>query len=274
MLGLVWVAFCFAEDQDFQYLPEIETVQLKPLMRPEPYTATLYSVIADDLLKIVNNVLLYDTVDQYEALPYVLAFEEHRNIEHEGRLAYTRGIDIKDDYIEYSLLRPGKTLEDPFTGEFLGMEAFVNGYVEVQKFDDPQTVLIKDTLTAVEINARLIPLVGIDLPSIIDVKYPSRPMNGYILSIEYDLNTGGAYLPVVINLGSKHCLKVGHVLDIVEKSREVTDPNTRNKVKMPITKIGEIMIYKVGKKISLGVITYSDRSIVAKDRVTVLGFNN
>ncbi len=274
ILSLLWGGGALAQEEDFQYLPEVETVYLKPQVRAEPYTATIYTVIADDLLKIVNNILLYDSVDQYEALPYVVAFEEHRNIEHEGKIAYTRGIQKKNDYVEYTLLRPGKILKDPVTGDLLGLQAFVNGYVEVQKFGDPQTVLIKDSQTAVEINARLIPLVGIDLPAIVDVKYPSRPMTGYILSIENDLSVGGAYMPVVISLGSKDCLRVGHVLDLVEKRYEVTDPNQRNKIQVPVTKIGEVMVYKVGKKISLGVITYSDRHINPKDIVTVLGFDN
>lgn len=274
ILSLLWGGGALAQEEDFQYLPEVETVYLKPQVRAEPYTATIYTVIADDLLKIVNNILLYDSVDQYEALPYVVAFEEHRNIEHEGKIAYTRGIQKKNDYVEYTLLRPGRTLKDPYTGDFLGLQAFVNGYVEVQKFGDPQTVLIKDTRTAVEINSRLIPLVGIDLPAIIDVKYPSRPMTGYILSIENDLSVGGAYMPVVISLGSKDCLRVGHVLDLVEKRYEVTDPNQRSKIQVPVTKIGEVMVFKVGKKISLGVITYSDRHINPKDIVTVLGFDN
>lgn len=256
--------------EDFQYLPDIETVQLKPMMRPEPYTATIYSVIADDLLKITENVLIFDSVDQYENLPYIIACDEKRNIVNVGDIAYTRGIEVKNDYTEYSILRAGKLLEHPVTKESLGLEVFVNGRAEVQKFDDPQTILIKQALSAIELNARLVPLVGIDLPAIIDVKYPTRPMSGYILTIERDLSVGGAYMPVTITLGRRDCLKLGHVLDIVEQTREVTDPNTRDKVSLPLTKIGEVMVYKVGAKISLGVITYSNRSIVPSDKVMVL----
>ncbi len=270
IVSLLWHGLAIAAEEDFEYLPDLDTVQLRPQMRPQPYTASIYSVIADDLLKFVDNVLIFDSLDQYEMQPYVIGFDEQRNLGHVGNIAYTRGIDIRNDYIEYSLLRSGRKLVDPVTEEVIGIEAFVTGRAEVQKFDDPQTVVIKEALSAVEINTRLIPLVGLDLPSIIDVKYPSRPMTGYVLSIERDLEVGGAYMPVTISLGSKDCLRKGHVLDLVEKGREVTDPNTRNKVKVPLTKIGEVMIYKVGKKVSLGVVTYSDRAVLLNDKVMVL----
>lgn len=255
---------------EFKYLPDMESVQLKPRMRQLPYSAAIYSVLSDDLFKLIQNVLIYDTLEEYQSLPYVISFGENRSVAHEGELAYTKGIDIRDDYFEYSLLRHGKTLIHPETKEQIGVEAFVNGRAIVQKFGDPQTIQIKESLTSVEINARLIPLVGIDLPSIIDVKYPSRPMTGYILSIEDDLSVGGAYMPVTISLGSVDCLKLGNVLDLVEKKIEVTDPNKKNKIKLPLTKIGEVMVYKVGKRISLGIITYSDRSIVVGDKLTVI----
>lgn len=255
--------------EDFQYLPELETVTLKPTMRPEPYSVTLYSIHSDTISKEIENVLLFDSIDQYQALPYVASFEEKRQIAHEGQIAFTKGLSIKDDYSEYTLLKPGVELKHPTTGETLGMQAFVNGSVVVQKFGDPQTVLIKKAFSAIELRARLIPLVGIDLPSILDIKYPPTELKGYILSMGQDYAVGGEYTPVVVSLGVKDGLKQGHVLDILEKQVEVTDPNTRAKIKIPVEKIGEVIIYKVGEKISLGIITYSNRSIAVNDILSV-----
>ncbi|HSX20241.1 MAG TPA: hypothetical protein VLG38_03840 [Gammaproteobacteria bacterium] len=248
----------------FHYLPEVGTVELYPQIRIEPLSASLYKVHVDQLAMYLQNVLIFDTTDDYENLPYIVGFDNSLNMAAEGAIAYTEGLSIKNDVAEFSLLTAGRILKHPISGEQLGVEAFVIGTAVVQKFGEPQTVLITNSLMDMQINTRLVPLVGIDLPSILEVKYPSKPMSGYILAMEGDRFGGGNFTPVVISLGRRDGLKKGNVLNILEESRTVLDRNARKSVTFPIDKIGEVLVYKVGEKISLAIITYSDRLILPK----------
>lgn len=262
-------AYCQKADDKFHYLPELDIVELSPQMRKEPLSAVLYSIKTDILAIFLENILLFDSVDQYQTLPYIVSFQEQRNIGAAGDIAYTKGINVKNDVAEFSLLAPGRILTHPETGEELGMQAFIIGRAVVEKFADPQTVKINQVSEVAEINTRLVPLVGLDLPAIVDVRYPTKVMSGYILAVQHDHLLGGEYMPVVISLGKRDGIKQGHVLNIVDPKITKVDPNTQVDVKMPKVKVGEVMVYKPGDKISLAIITTSNRVIIPNDRLEV-----
>lgn len=266
-----WVCFAsitFAADQGFRYLPDDQVVELKPQMRPEPLTSTIYTLPTDYISAYLDNVILFDNMDQYEALPYIVGFDRDNTIASANDIAYTKGINADSDVSSYSLLEPGEELINPETGEKVGLQVFVIGSAELQKEGNPQTVLITDAKTTIDIGTRLTPSVGIDLPAIMDVKFADNPMQGYILSIANDSDSGGPYIPVVVSLGKRHGLKQGQVLSLKEGVREVKDPDSFKQIELPKNKFGEVLIYKVADKISLGIIMYSNRVVVPNDIVT------
>lgn len=260
---------------DMQYLPEIQTVDLMPRMRPEPLTASLYTISTDTILKYLENLLIFEDMDHYETLPYVVGFDRNAKMGGTGDTAYTKGLFIRNDVSEFSFLAPGNMLEHPVTGEKLGLEVFVIGNGIVKEFGVTQSILISHCETSVEINTRLTPLVGLTLPAVLEVKYPPKSMHGYIVSIPDLRNLAAVYSVVAVSLGRRDGLKQGHVLDIVEGIREVIDPNEitdprqDKEVILPSTKVGEVLIFNVKEKISLGLITYSKRPIILIDELAV-----
>lgn len=266
MLG--WIsAFVYA--QDMQLLPEMQTVELFPTMRPEPLTASLYNLKTGPITKFLQDVLIFDDMDQYETLPYVVGFDRNAKIGGAGDLAYTKGLHVRNDVTEFSFLAPGNELEHPYTGEKLGLEVFLIGRGIVQEFGPTQSVLITKTTTNIDINTRITPLSGLTIPESFDVKYPAKYMHGYILSIPEDRELAGQYSVVIISLGSRDGIKQGNVLDIVEGIREVSDPNKFEDVTLPSAKVGEVLVFSVKEKISLALITYSLRTIIIDDEVKV-----
>ncbi len=265
MIFLSIAQMCSADQ--YHYLPDTQVVDLKPQMRPEPFSSTLYTLPSDDVSVYLRNILLFDSKDEYERLPYVVGFDRDNSIGAEGEIAYTKGLKTNDDISSYSLLAIGEVLTHPDTGREIGIEAYVIGSAELVNGGFPQTILINETTSTIDLGTKIIPSVGIDLPSVLDVRYPDQAMKGYVLSIEQDGMGGGGYSVAVVSLGKKHGIKQGQVLNLIEGVREVNDPESFAEIELPEGKFGEIMIYKVADKISLGIVTTSNRMVVAKDKV-------
>lgn len=267
LLGLA----CTIHAQEFQYLPELEIVDLKPQMRPIPLSAALYSISTDRIITYLENILIFDSKDEYETLPYIVGFDRDNTMVGAGDIAYTRGLSLKRDLSEYSFLHPGAMLVHPETKEELGLEAYIIGRGTLKDFGETQTVLVTESSSILEVNTRLVPLVGVSLPASLEVKYPPKKLEGFVVAIPPNKQLAGVYSPVVISLGRRDGLRQGHVLDLIEGIREVDDPNTytRKEITLPYAKIGEVLIYSVREKISLGLITYATRAIFIDDRVDV-----
>ncbi len=253
----------------FEYLPDLEIVDLKPQMREESYSSTRYTLDTNKIASMLDNILVFDTTDDFEDLPYVVAFENDSTMGGTGDVAYVVGIDPKSVEVSYSLLSPGKVYKHPATGDMIGLQAYVVGKVELRKGGHPQTVEIISSSVPVERGMRLTPIVGVDLPSVFDAKYPTRNVLGYVLSIQKDSLGGGANSIVAVNLGRKDGLFQGSILDLREHKREVVNLIADDKISLPKVKFGEVLIYKVADKFSLGIVTYANRMLQVNDRVVV-----
>jgi hypothetical protein len=259
-----------AHAEQFQYLPDTQEVDLKPQMQPSPLTATLYSVSTENLITYLRNFVMFDSKEQFDELPYVVGFDQDKRIAGPGDVAYTRGLSAKGDISSYSFLIPGKTFTNPGTDKVIGFQALVSGTAELTQFGDPQTIMIESALTTIEAGTKLIPSVGIDLPAVIDARYPDKSMCGYVLAVSLNQAGGGELSVVMLSLTKKDGLKQGHVLDLVDGQRKVRDVNTLKTVYLPPDKFGEVLIYKVDDRISLGVVTYATHIVSPNDVVRVL----
>lgn len=255
--------------QEQHYLPELTTVELAPQLRVEPLSAALYTLKTNRMAAYLENLLIFDDMDTYETMPYVVAFDHNNTMTGPGDIAYTKGLYMQNDVSQFSLLKPGKVLSHPDTQEKLGLEVFIIGSGKVEKFGQPQTLRITSAETNIEINTRIAPLIGIFMPALLDIKYPPTYMRGYILSVQEDRQLAATYSVVIVSLGRRDGLRQGHVLDIVEGDRILPDKNTGLDVHLPSAKVGEVLIYSTCKKISLGIVTYATRCLVLNDVVEV-----
>lgn len=267
MIICIWASNACTEEP--RYLPYSEVVKLSPQMRSEPLTAKLYSINAGKLAMYLNNILIFDSKDDFEELPYIVAFDRDESMGNVGDIAYTAGLNTNKGISSYSTVLMGEQLTHPDTGEDIGVEAFVTGNAIIQQDGNPQTVLLTKVAKAIDLNTRLTPSVGIDMPAVIDVKYPDKMISGYILSVQADEVGGGGYSTAVISLGQRDGIKQGYVFDIKEGERARTDQYTDKEINLPASKIGELLVYKVDRKTSLAIITYSDRMITPLDMVYV-----
>jgi len=249
-------------------LPATDVVVLKPEMRAEPLSKALYTIQTGELINYFQNIVLFDKKDDMDKLPYVLGFDRDKNMGGTGDIAFVIGINGNDNISAFTLIKFKKKLEEPGTGKLIGYKADVLGEAEVIQLGPvTSSVMITNMKSNIEPGARLIPRIGLDLQALIEVKPPEVKMAGYILETVEEQVGSGAYSVVTIDLGQKHGLVQGSILDLVEDPRPLLDPYTNKKTPLPMVKFGEVVIYKVADKFSLGIIAHANRPVLPHDRV-------
>ena len=150
--------------------------------------------------------------------PFILGTNEERVILGAGDDAFATG--GKEGATRWNVLRPGKALKDPETGEVLGYE--------VEYLGDARTVLpgapqkIRITRSAQEIRAKD-KLVEADTDMTFEYvpRSPDTPIKGRIISAYGGIGDSGRYQTVVINRGARDGLAPGHVLAVYREGQAV-----------------------------------------------------
>jgi hypothetical protein len=244
------------------------TVTLSPQMRAEPIGASTYSIQTSDVAQNLDNVIIFDSQAAYEAQPRVLDFALDTAYGTSGDLAYVAGISQTDNVSAYTILKQGQNYKNKDTGEYLGMQAIIIGAADVQSYGDPQTIRITKASEPVEIGARLIPRTGLDLPAVIETKIPTVDVRGYVISVKNPKTGVGKGSTLIIGLGSRNGLEFGDILNLKEQPKEIFDKKAKKKSIVGSTSFGEILLYKVMDKVSLGYILSTSRPVVVNDVVS------
>lgn len=263
-LSLVLLFALFFTIQAYAMQPE---VVLKPKMRPEPLSKAINTVDTEELSSYFENITIFDKPADFDKLPYVIAFDNDATMGATGDIAYTTGIDQSEKITAFSLLSPGKKFIDPDTKEELGFYADSIGNAEVIRWGNVQTIKITYALTSIDPGIKITPRIGLDLPSVIEVRYPERPMSGRVLQVDNDIIGVGHFAVAVISIGARDGAKSGDLLNILEAPKHVRDVNTHKNVLLPEESFGQMLIYKAFEKVSLAIITESDKPVIIGDKL-------
>ncbi len=242
-------------------------VVLRPRMRAEPFSKAINTVDTESLSSYFENITIFDKPADFDKLPYVVAFDNHATMGATGDIAYVQGINQADKITAFSLLAPGKKFIDPDTKEVLGFYADSIGNAEVIRWGDLQTIRITYALTPIDPGIKVTPRIGLDLPSVIEVRYPARPLSGRVLQVDNDIIGVGHFAVAVISVGERDGAQSGDLLQILEAPTYVRDVNTHKNVLLPEESFGQMLIYKTFEKVSLAIITESDKPVIIGDKL-------
>ena len=155
----------------------------------------------------------------FDGAPFILGTNAERVVLAAGDDAFATG--GKPGVNRWNVLRPGKALKDPETGEVLGYEVEYLGDARTLVEGAPQKIRI--THSAQEILAKD-KLVEADNSTTFEYipHAPATPLLGRIISAYGGLSDSGLYQTVVINRGSREGLEPGHVLSIFREGQAVT----------------------------------------------------
>lgn len=245
-----------------------EDILLKPEMRAEELSKAVYVIKTDIIAPYLINIVMFDRPADFEDLPYIIGFDQEVSLAAVGDIAYATGIKPNENMSTYSILRSLKPFDKKNDKNSVGLGAFIIGSAEMQASGEPQTLRITDATEYIPIGARLVPRIGLDLPAILEAKIPNKPMTGRILYVENESLGVGKNSVAIINLGQRDGLRQGDLLSILEIPKQIKNKKTDKQVVIKERKFGEIVIYKVMDKTSLGFVVDATRAVLVGDKVT------
>lgn len=196
------------------------TVKLSPQIRTEKIAQAIPSIPAKVIGPFLTVPLVIDEGALQDA-PRIVATEDERVIVGAGNRAYAAGIR-EEQGLKWQVFRPGKALKDPATQEILGYEAVYLGDARVSRFGKsaevegapiPEGTSIEIIKSTQEIGRgdRLTPTVEAAVPSY-SPRSPDKQVKGSVVSIVGGVDESAQYSIVVLSLGKRDGIEVGHVL--------------------------------------------------------------
>ena len=168
---------------------------------------------------------------------------------------------------QYRLFRIGQSLNDPDSGELLGIEGIHLGDAVMERAgDDVSKLRIIGANQEVRPADRILPLSEeIPLPYY-QPHAPDETISGWILYAPRGVSEVGRFDVVIISGGSREGLEEGHVLKAMYHRGKRKDPLTGEEYDVPEEESGLMMVFSVFEKLSYALIMESTRAISVGDR--------
>lgn len=228
--------------------------RLSPRVRSQPLDDAIstipYDVIGPFLSK--PTVLPTKDIDQF---PYIVSMKGHLAAG-AGFEVYVRGLDGNEG--NYNVVHVGDPLVDPDTNDVLGYNAIYVGDGRIRQGGDPATVFLTATDREALEGDRLIPAAVTPNLNFVP-RSPSQSVEGRIIAIMGGVARVGQYQIVVMNRGANHGLEPGSVLSVYQRGEVVRDRVKGGfmggeKVQLPETHAGELMVFRTYDRLSYGLI--------------------
>jgi hypothetical protein len=259
------------------------TVRLSPSIRVDSLSQAIPSIPA----RIIGPFLSMPLVVEAGALadaPKIVSANEGHVIIGAGDQAYAIGMQA-DRGTRWQVYRPGKALIDPQSRELLGYEVTYLGDARVSQFGEASTLNIVKSTQEINKGDRLTPTSDGVIPSY-SPRSAGPGIKGSIISISGGVSEGGQYSVIVLNLGKRQGMEIGHVLATSQSGAVVsTDTQGFNNsaaandksftsafksaktVKLPDERNGLVFVFRVFEKVSYALVMSSNRSVRVGDAV-------
>ena len=197
----------------------METVKLSPGVRA---TEIRNEAVPSIPIRVIHPFLSQPRVVAKGALddaPFILGSNVERVVLGSGDDAFATG--GKPGVTRWNVLRPGKALKDPETGEVLGYEVEYLGDARTLVEGAPQKIRITQSVREILPKDKLVEADN-STPFEYVPHAPESKIRGRIISAYGSLSDSGRYQTVVINRGSRDGLEPGHVLSVFREGQAVT----------------------------------------------------
>ncbi|MHB1092825.1 LysM peptidoglycan-binding domain-containing protein [Thiobacillus sp.] len=197
----------------------MQTIKLSPGVRA---TEISDEAIPPIPIRVIHPFLTQPRVVAKGALddaPFILGSNAERVVLGSGDDAFATG--GKPGVTRWNVLRPGKALKDPETGEVLGYEVEYLGDARTLTEGAPQKIRITQSVREILPKDKLVEADN-STPFEYVPHAPETRISGRIISAYGGLSDSGRYQTVVINRGSRDGLEPGHVLAVYREGQAVT----------------------------------------------------
>ncbi|MEI6737138.1 MAG: LysM peptidoglycan-binding domain-containing protein [Pseudomonadota bacterium] len=265
------------------------TIKLSPRIRSQALGQAIPSIPA----RVIGPFLSAPLVAEESTLnsaPRIIASEESRVIVGAGNIVYALGLKAEQG-TRWQVYRPGKALTDPVTSEILGYEAQYLGDAKVTRFGEgyttPSTIEITKSNQEINRGDRLMPAGDATLPQY-SPRSPGKQVKGTVVSVVGGVTETAQYSIVVVNVGIREGIEIGHVL-AAQRGGEIVATNTGEnegrrsfkslfpaswqgdkdgippEVKLPEERNGLMVVFRVFDRVSYALVMSSKRPLKVGD---------
>lgn len=244
------------------------TVTLTPQMRIEPLDSAIPLIPLEEIGAWLSGNRIV-SLDEMDAAPYVVASDQHHLLTAAGGQFYARG-EVPKGERSFGIYRSGEVYVDPVTREVLGIQAQDIGSARL--LDEHENRVLRMEVTRVteevRLDDRLLPDEARTIAAHFQPRAPSESVDGLMIAVDGGVSQIATLDVVAINRGEREGIEVGHVLAIYQTGEMVRDERARERVRMPDTRAGLLMIFRTFEKMSYGIVMKSTRPLVILDRVS------
>lgn len=175
----------------------------------------------------------------------------------------------KDDHYDYTLIRPDFSYYHPVSGEYLGTGMLKIGTAKIVERGKISILEVNTFNEPIKAGTLIIPGKSLNLRNNIQLVKNLNNLQGYILSIIPNKKIAFKKDILLISLGAREGVKVGNLFKVSANNIIVQDPYQSNQAYVVPNDIpkGEILIYEVFDKLSLGVVIKSTTELRFLDTV-------
>jgi LysM domain len=196
----------------------IDTTKLSPTIRETKIESNAIPTIPISVIHPFLSQPRVVAAGDLEKAPFILGTNDERIVLAKGDTAYATGGPA--GVTRWNVLRPGKALKDPETGEVLGYEVEYLGDARTLLPGAPQKILVTQAAEEILPKDKLLP-ANDDIPFEYAPHAPDNRVQGRIISAYGGITDTGRYQTVVINRGAKDGLDLGQVLAIYQSGETV-----------------------------------------------------
>lgn len=241
------------------------TVKLSPQMHSEPLETAIPTIQPNAIMPFLTRPLVVGD-NELEQAGYITTGLDDRIALGNGSQFYARS--LKDDGAEYyQVVRQGKPIYHPETGELLAYEAVYLGNAQRLETGDPSKLVVTEVKQEIIPTDRL--LEAPKKPSL-PYYYPHAPktqVEGRIVSALNAVAEIGPYTVVGITLGTREGIEEGNVLRVMRHVGNHKDPVTRERYKLPDEESALVMVFRTYEKMSYALVMTATRPVHMLDAV-------
>lgn len=245
------------------------TVKLTPRIRELDRDSAIPVIPMSAIQSYLKEGLVVERGEIRDA-PYVVGGQDRRVVFGMGDTVYARDPVAHWENIErrYGVYRVGEEYVDPETDEVLGYEArqVALGAV-LDHEEDIATLELVRSGEDVRVDDRLFSQPDRTVRGVLYPHAPDEKVTGHIIRFFDRINSVARNEVVVINRGEREGMEPGHVLEIYQEGELVRDRQRDELVRLPRTKSGTLVLFRVFDKVSYGLVMTSTRPIYMQDVV-------
>jgi len=247
------------------------TFKLSPSKRIEELNLAIPTIKLEKIAPFLTGNRIVRNKELKRA-PYIVGTSEDHLVAATGYEVYVKNLPVDAPGYRFGIYHRGKSYKNPENPrEKLGYEAIFLGEGDLIRKGSPATLRITKSKAEIINGSRLLPLNDDEfnsnfLPKAAQTKKIGQIIGSLTSGIQSGVSNISATDVVLINYGIKDGIEVGDVFNVFRKGNVIIDPvNKKSKIKLPNEFAGNMLVFKIFKKISYALIMDANQVIKVGD---------